>query len=287
MRRAFTLIELLVVLGMIAALTGMAVLSVFGGRDAAKMRGTVRDVFATVRLARSMALVTQKPAIVTFSTKVSGDSCRSSATITSAELMSTRKGTVRARSVGGEWITVGEGAAEEERGSRAAFVVSNRDDGNAGAAAQTPSEGESVEEILFSPAAEELFEDVAIKIVMDDEEMPDSSGAAGVSEAKKSMVSTFSNVDFLLGVYKEERARKKAEAEAKAAEEARAEASSVKSPDVEEEEKSLAWQVNGRCDPHRIFIYTRGREYDSGWKIRVDRFGGAKIYAPGEDEEER
>ena len=47
MRKAFTLIELLVMLGMIAVLAALAVLSVFGGSDAAKMRGAVRDVFAT------------------------------------------------------------------------------------------------------------------------------------------------------------------------------------------------------------------------------------------------
>ena len=107
-----------------------------------------------------------------------------------------------------------------------------------------------------------------------------------MNEARKSIVSTFSNVDFLLGVYKEERARKKAaEAAARDDEDSAQETSVAKASEPEDEEKSLAWQVNGRCEPHRIFIYTRGSRYDQGWKIRVDRFGRAKVYGPGEEED--
>ena len=285
MRKAFTLIELLVMLGMIAVLAALAVLSVFGGSDAAKMRGAVRDVFATVRLARSTALVTQKQCIITFTTKTTGDSCQSSATITSARIVSGSSVT-RARNLDGQWRTIGDGAPEEDvsKGSRQAFVVSNRDDRDGVEGGVDEGGGESIDEILFEPAAAETFKDVAIKVEMDGEERQ-ASGPGEVDEARRSMVSTFSNVDYLLGIYRKERERKKSEEEAKAEEEAKERAYSEKPVDVEEEERHLVWQVNGRCDPHRIYVYSRGADYREGWRIRVDRFGSAKVYAPGEDEE--
>ena len=200
MRKAFTLIELLVMLGMIAVLAALAVLSVFGGSDAAKMRGAVRDVFATVRLARSTALVTQKQCIITFTTKTTGDSCQSSATITSARIVSGSSVT-RARNLDGQWRTIGDGAPEEDgsKGSRQAFVVSNRDDRDGVEGGVDEGGGESIDEILFEPAAAETFKDVAIKVEMDGEERQ-ASGPGEVDEARRSMVSTFSNVDYLLGI---------------------------------------------------------------------------------------
>ena len=51
----------------------------------------------------------------------------------------------------------------------------------------------------------------------------------------------------------------------------------------EETEKSLVWQVNGRCDPHTVYVYVDGTDFQEGWKIHVDRFGSAKIYSPEED----
>ena len=87
MRRAFTLIELLVIIAIIGIMVTASVLSVQAGREAVKIRGAARDIFAAVRQARSIALVSQKPCIITFSTKTSGDEVSSSVVITSAELV--------------------------------------------------------------------------------------------------------------------------------------------------------------------------------------------------------
>ena len=62
-------------------------------------------------------------------------------------------------------------------------------------------------------------------------------------------------------------------------------ANDSKSAQPEAEEKSLAWQVNGRCDPHTIYIYAPGEDWrETDWRIRVDRFGAVKVLAKGEDE---
>ena len=283
-RRAFTLIELLVVVAILGVMVTVAAVSIQAGTAAARMKGSVRDVFATVRLARSIALVTQKPCVITFSTKKTDDGCLSHVEIVSTELIKPTS-TTRARAVTGEWTTLG---GDEDDGQ------SGRDDAagtQADAAATDSGGGETVEEILFAPVSDEVFKDICIKVVMDDEELDDTSPGE-VNEAKRSMISTFSNVDFLLGTYKEER-RKRSEAEAASDENAAtapqtaakdASSSPETGPSVEGE-TSLAWQVNGRCEPHTIYVYAYGEDFlTEGWQIRVDRFGAAKTLEPGEVE---
>ena len=278
MRRAFTLIELLVIIAIIGIMVTASVLSVQAGREAVKIRGAARDIFAAVRQARSIALVSQKPCIITFSTKTSGDEVSSSVVITSAELVK-KNATTSARSIGGEWKRIGEAAEEEKDESRQAFHVRGRDDDKE-QKDDSSEGGHTVEEVLFQNVAQDVLEGICIKVVMDDEDVePDSP--RDVNEAKKSMISTFSNVDFLLGTYRDER---KKEQEAAAADDSWA-ANDSKSAQPEAEEKSLAWQVNGRCDPHTIYIYAPGEDWrETDWRIRVDRFGAVKVLSNGEDE---
>lgn len=284
MRRAFTLIELLVIIAIIGIMVTASVLSVQAGREAVKIRGAARDIFAAVRQARSIALVSQKPCIITFSTKTSGDEVSSSVVITSAELVK-KTATTSARSIGGEWKRIGEAKEEEEEvKSREAFHVRGRDDDKE-QNDDSSEGGHTVEDVLFQNVAQDVLEGICIKVVMDDEEVePDSP--RDVNEAKKSMISTFSNVDFLLGTYRDERKKEQEAAAAEAAKEddSRA-ANDSKSAQPEAEEKSLAWQVNGRCDPHTIYIYAPGEDWrETDWRIRVDRFGAVKVLSKGEDE---
>ena len=107
MRRAFTLVELLVIVAIIGVMVTAAVVSIVKGQRYARMKGSVRTVFATVRQARSIALVSQKPCVLTFSTKNTGDGAVSSVTITSTELIKPREG-MRVRSLSGRWVVLGE-----------------------------------------------------------------------------------------------------------------------------------------------------------------------------------
>lgn len=283
-RRAFTLIELLVIVALIGVMVSVAAVSIQSGTASARMKGSVRDVFATVRLARSIALVTQKPCVITFSTKKTDDGCMSHVEIVSSELIKPTP-TMRARAVTGEWTTIG---GDEEQPAGEASAAGD----DATAAQQADSGGETVEEILFAPVSDEVFKDICIKVVMADEE-PGDERPGEVNEAKRSMISTFSNVDFLLGAYKEERRKRREEAAKAAGDDPAGTAQADAAPagaktgapaaaDVDGE-KSLAWQVNGRCEPHTVYVYQYGEDYlTEGWQIRVDRFGAAKTLAPGE-----
>jgi len=283
MRRAFTLIELLVIIAIIGIMVTASILSVQAGREAVKIRGAARDIFAAVRQARSIALVSQKPCIITFSTKTSGDEVSSSVVITSAELMK-KNATTSARSIGGEMRRIGEAEEEEEKvETRQAFHVRGRDDDKE-QKADSSGGGHTVEEVLFQNVSQDVLDGVCIKVVMDDEEEEDSPFE--VNEARRSMVSSFSNVDFLLGTYKDERKKEQEAAAAEAAKEDDAGAGkSSSSAQSENEEKSLAWQVNGRCEPHTIYVYLPGEDWrETEWKIRVDRFGAVKVQSKGDGE---
>ena len=284
-RGAFTLLELLTVIAILGLLTAVAVISVARGQGAARMKGSVRDVFATVRIARSTALVTQQPCVITFSTEKTEDGCSSKVEIDRANMFTGGSAT-RARTLGGEWRDISGGDSDDagkRRDARSAGRSDGRDSGSAEEQQPEPqSEGESMEEILFAPVSAEVFKGICIKVLTEDEELEDSRE---IDEAKRSMISTFSNVDFLLGKYRAAKAKEKEAA--RAAEEQNAQtpaAPSAGAAGAETGSKSVIWQTNGRSDPHTIYVYREGSDpATDGWRIEVDRFGAAKIFAPGED----
>ena len=93
MRRAFTLIELLTIVAIISVMVTVAVVGVSSGQGASRLRGATRDVFAAIRQARSVALVTQQPAVITYSAKiVDGELC-ARVEIDSAKLISSSAST--------------------------------------------------------------------------------------------------------------------------------------------------------------------------------------------------
>ncbi len=272
-KRGFTLIELLTIIAILSIVVTAVTVSIQAGTAAARMRGAVRDVFATVRQARSVALVSQKPCILTFKTVVKDGTAVSSAEIVSTELLTSKSlldSTGRApRSIDGYKTLPGE-AEEPQNDSRAAFVVSNRDDPEA---AKPDEGGHTVEETLFRPIDEEILTGICIRVVMAEEEVEDNG--VNVDEAKRSRVSTFSNTDFLLSRFKE---RTKKTGQDAAGETPAATRSSGES-EVEEMEKSILWQTNGRTDPHTIYVYAEtARDWQrEAWAMEVDRFGAVKV----------
>ena len=115
---------------------------------------------------------------------------------------------------------------------------------------------------------------VRIKVTMGDELLRTEEE----EERKTNRISVFSNVDYLLGKYKEKKAEEK-----KAEEESAADAPPA-GEDEDQEPVSLVWEANGRCDPHRVWVYLDGKKPESGLCIKVDRFGAAKILS-GEEED--
>ena len=259
MRRAFTLIELLAIVAIIGIMVAAGVVSLGAGQGAARTRGATRDIFATIRQARSTALVTQQPCVLSYSTAtVDGETC-AKVEITSARIFSGSSVT-EAETLSGERVNLADpnGAAD-------------------GDAADGAGGGEAVEDILFEPIAAEVVKGMAIQVKMADELVEVEQN----EEKSRSMISAFSNVDALLGRYRESKAT---ETEKPDDEKDDASAASSSGNDTQAP-VSVVWEVNGRCEPHRVYVYPAGKSPESGLCIKIDRFGAAKVLSFGEEDE--
>ena len=252
MRRAFTLIELLA----IVAIIGIMV-TVRAGQGAARIRAATRDIFATIRHARSVALVTQQPSVITYSTGKVDDEVCARIEINSAKIFGSDS-VKSAITLEGSTVVLEEEAVAEE-GSPS---------GEGG--------GQTVEDVLFAPISQDVVRGVRLRVLKDGDELGQSQ-----DEAKaKPKISVFSNVDYLIGKLNSAKA-KEAEAKAAAQEETGAEASSG----IDDQEPvSIVWEVNGRTEPHRVWVYPDGASPENGLCIKIDRFGAAKVLGAGEDE---
>lgn len=261
MRRAFTLIELLTIVAIISVMVTVAVMSISSGQGIARVRGATRDVYATIRQARSVALVTQQSTVITYSTvKVDGETC-ARVVVDSVKLMSTKSSGL-VQTLSGETVDL-----SDPTGQAAAPVG----DAESGEAVQ-PGGGESIEEILFAPIDDNVMHGIALKVVVGDEALDEVS-----DEIRQASRSAFSNADALLGHYGE--AKRKAESEEKAEDGA----PSIEADDSQEPVR-VVWEPNGRCEPHQVWIYPAGSDPEKGLSIRIDRFGAAKVLSPGEDD---
>ena len=269
MRRAFTLIELLTIVAIISVMVTVAVVGVSSGQGASRLRGATRDVFAAIRQARSVALVTQQPAVITYSAKiVDGELC-ARVEIDSAKLISAPSSTI-VQTLSGETVDLADptGAAAEasQRGGTADAEAD-----------EAPRGGESVEDILFAPVDESVMKGVAIKVVVGEEALSEQE-----QSVRASANSAFSNVDYLRGRYQDAKKKATAAAEAVATEEEAATGATAASEQVQEP-VSVTWEPNGRCEPHQVWVYLAGKDPESGLSIKVDRFGAAKVVSK-EDE---
>jgi prepilin-type N-terminal cleavage/methylation domain-containing protein len=265
MRRAFTLIEILVVVAIMAIMATAAVLGVRAGQDAARVKGATRDIMASIRHARSMALVMMQPAIITYSTTHVDDEVCAQIKVDGAKLMG-KASSDTVQTLSGE-IVMRDGTKVEDVKKKAVA-------GEEGKELLDDTGGDSMEDYLFAPISTEVMRGVRIKVLVGDEEL------SFEQDERKSAnkISVFSNVDYLLGKYKEKKAEEK-----KAEEESAADAPPA-GKDEDQEPVSLVWEANGRCDPHRVWVYLDGKKPESGLCIKVDRFGAAKILS-GEEED--
>ena len=261
MRRAFTLIELLTIVAIIGIMVTASVVNVRSGQGAARVRAATRDVFALIRHARSVALVSQQPSVITYSTGRVDDETCAKVEINTAKIMSD-SGPRFATTLEGERVQLIEDDPAPEGEDQTA---------SAGG-------GQSVEEVLFAPVSEDVVRGVRIKVLREGEELEGVPDAA----RSRSKVSVFSNVDYLIGRLREEKAKT---AEAKAAEEQEQASAPAPAAGLDDQEPvSVVWEVNGRTEPHRIWVYADGSDPEKGLCIKVDRFGAAKVLGSGEDD---
>ena len=260
MKRAFTLIELLVIIAIMGTMVTVGVVSVRSGQGAARVKGATRDIFAAIRHARSTALVTQQPAIITYSTDTVDGEVVAKVEITSAKLMTDGVDLTKVRTVTGYPLksvaTVSAVASDKETAA----------EGGGG----EKEKGNTLEEVLFAPIDTDIVKGMRLKVVVGNDGLDVSE------DVHRPKISVFSNVDYLLGKFRD--SKKSAETEKKAEEGKMGDSSGTDAAKVEDQEPvSIVWETNGRVEPHQVWVYADGQSPESGLSIRIDRFGAAKV----------
>ena len=262
-RSAFTLIELLVIVAIIGIMTTGAILAVAAGQKAVRVKGATRDVYAAIRQARSIALVTQQPAIINYSTVVEDGEPRAVIEIVSTKLMDTQGDRSNLQTITGRPLDGGASSRRDKDKKAAASPDESASEGS------SDGGGNSVEDILFAPVDAEVVRGMRLKVLRGDEYLE-----AREEDRPRPKLSVFSNVDYLLGRYKD--AKAEAKKEEKSAAESKPEGDAKPSEDVGEP-VSIVWETNGRVEPHRVWIYPDGARPEDGLSVQVDAFGGAKV----------
>ena len=258
-RRAFTLIELLVIVAIMATMVTVSVVSIRAGQSTARIKGATRNVMAAIRNARSRALVMMQPAIVTYSTTTIDDEVCAQIEVEGAKFTASQNPNDVVETLSGE--PVHRNGTPVKRNAKSATEE--------GEPLLSEDSGQTVEDILFSPISTEVVRGVRIKVAVGDELVE----FADQEEKSANKISVFSNVDYLLGKYKEQKQQEK-----KKPEEETSSTSSASSPSQETQEPvRIVWEANGRCDPHRVWVYLDGSTPDKGLCIKVDHFGAAKV----------
>lgn len=276
MRRAFTLLELMVVIAVIGLMLSVGVASIAAGKGAVRVKGAARDVYGAIRRARSTALVTGQPAVVTYSTVRKDGETLAKVEIASAKLFDAATDYSRVQTLSGAPL---KGAGRELvhiEGAKAEAFARN---GDTGAADPGAGDGETVADILFAPVDDEVVKGMRLKVVKGDEAL------AEADTGRRTKISVFSNVDYLIGRYKDAKAEAKKKEREKLGADDDGTAGNGEAPDGGEEPVSVVWETNGRVEPHQVWVYADGRRPEEGLLIRIDRFGAAKVL-PGDGREE-
>ena len=269
MRRAgFTLIEIMIVVGIIAIMLASAVMSVASGRGAVQTKEATRGVIQLSRYAAALALLRQRPVVVTFhhngkiEVRISGEATGSDAAGSPSDPIY--------REVDGKTtLTAAEYSAENEdevdetsapRGSKGATGKGG------GAASAAPDEKKGYfyskrvldPEVLAKEDTEGQYEGVTftVEVLGEDGEPLDRDLAAARS------------------LRQPKRERKNADGE------------TVEEEPEEEAEPpvSVTYETNGNVNPHRVIVRLAGEsEAEEGFAINISRSGKATV---GDDEEE-
>ena len=237
-RRGFTLVELLVIVAIIGAMLAGAVASVGAGMRSARAKSATRRVLQLSRQARTMALLRQQPAVITYSESWDGNDF----------VGSKIKVESKAEQSGHNGMPVQSLSGYETYGG---------DDDEGGDDSDLKKAMETIED--------DSLVGIHVKV-----EMLDQDGSA-YGEKKRS-ISVFSNVDYLL-----KNARASNSEDKQQEEERKDEADDDKTDASANEPVSIVYETNGRCAPHRITVYKDGQDESSGLTMEVDRFGKVTV----------
>ena len=263
MRRAFTLIELLVIVAILATMVTIGVGSIAAGQGMARVKGATRDVYAAIRHARSVALVTGQRVLVNYSNETVDNEVCVKVDVVAAKIMNADANRPKPTPY---WVEDYKDLPQKIK------LVNIRETGAAPVAEEgerSATGGESVEEILFSPMDTSVVKGMRIVVKKGDEALADETDVQA-----RSRISVFSNVDYLQNRYKE--AKKEAKAKSEAEENAGSATVSGSVNDMDGE-VSVVWETNGAVEPHKIWIYPDGKKPEDGLMLNIDQFGGIKV----------
>ena len=270
MRRAgFTLIEIMIVVGIIAIMLASAVMSVASGRGAVQTKEATRGVIQLSRYAAALALLRQRPVVVTFhhngkiEVRISGEATGSGAAGSPSDPIY-REVDGKTTLTAAEYAAEDENEADESSGTPRGPKAAEGEGGGSSSAAPDEKKGYFYSrrvldpEVLAKEDTEGQYEGVTftVEVLGEDGEPLDRDLAAARS------------------LRQPKRERKDADGE------------TVEEEPEEEDEPpvSVTYETNGNVNPHRIIVRLAGEsEAEEGFAINISRSGKATV---GDDEEE-
>jgi prepilin-type N-terminal cleavage/methylation domain-containing protein len=279
MRRAgFTLIEILIVVGIIVIMLATAVMSVASGRGSVQVKEATRGVIQLSRYASALALLRQRPVVVTFhhngkiEVRISGEATGSGEVGKPSDPIY--------REVEGKQTLTAEEYAADSSDDEADLPDSPKGKGASQTRGESEGEGEG-KGGKGSPDDERngLF---FSRRVLDPEVL-----------AKEDAEGEFKGVTFSVEVLGEDgEPLERGLAEARSLRQPKRERKSEDGELAEDEEQdetaeppvSVTYETNGNVNPHRVIVRLEGEsEMSEGFAINVSRSGKVTV---GEDEEE-
>lgn len=248
MNKGFTLIEILIALVIMAVLVGTAVLSVSSGLKSARLRDAARVVAYYTRHAKAVALLKQKPVVITFEEIIDvGEFTKSRVSIDFA---------ADAQSSSSIGAALGGGTDGQARTLSGALVSEIEGGGDV----LSTGDEEGDDPLAVEPKE---FEGIHVQAELRDEE-----------QERRPRISVFSNVDALRRQSTQSREKAKKSENEQTAKSADADSSDGTENEVDEETSlSVVYEANGRCTPYRITIWKDGAEKEDGIVINIGQFG--------------
>ena len=270
MRRAFTLIELLVICAILATMVSIGVGSILSGQGMARVKGATRDVYAAIRHARSVALVTGQRVLVNYSNEKVDDETCVKIEVVAATIMNADANRPEPQPY--YVMDYNELQPKAKAGEKYELVHIRKSGEGDGEKPETSEGGETIEEILFSPMDSSVIKGMRVLVKKGDEALTEETDVQ-----TRSRISVFSNVDYLQNRYKEAKAESKSKAEGEEGKTKDEGAVGSGSVNDMEGEVSVVWETNGAVEPHRIWIYPDGKKPEDGLQLNVDSFGAVKV----------
>ena len=248
-RRGFTLVEVLVALAIMAILIGTAAVNLGAGLRSSQVRDATRAVQQFVRHAKSVALLKQRPVVLTFE-EITEDGVFTKSRISLSFEGDAVQGNAAA--------PLGKGF-EDPTGGRVTTLAwnpfKNAEDEMAVAEEESVAEGpdEPEDDPLYAPPRE--FPGVHVR-----GELQPEPGT------RRTGISAFSNVDVLIRRASAEKAKPDPDA-------ASAGGPGAAEEKDEEHAFSVVYETNGRCEPYEVRIWKDGEREEEAATFRMGRFG--------------